>query len=129
MINEASEDFINALLNFLPSSIILMAANAPAGEDNTAEPKPEAVEAAKAALSLTQKRALITRVLRSPQFHQALAALTMAIREGGLPTISEALRVDVKDGGYIQRGMPLGGGHAVKAFVDGITKAAKEQKK
>ncbi|PMB70638.1 hypothetical protein BM221_003092 [Beauveria bassiana] len=128
MVNEASEDLINSLLNYLPPSIILMAANASSNENSTIEPKPAVVEAAKAALSMSQKRALITRVLRSPQFHQALGALTMALRDGGLPTIAEALGVNLENGGYIQQGgMPLGGGHAVKAFVDGIVKSAKEQ--
>ncbi|KAJ4163792.1 hypothetical protein LMH87_005499 [Akanthomyces muscarius] len=128
MVNEASEDFVNSLLNYLPSSIIVMAADASSGEDSTAEPAPAAVEAAKAALSMPQKRTLVTRVLRSPQFHQALGALTMALRDGGLPTIADALGVHVENSGYIQQGgMPLGGGHAVKAFVDGIAKSAKEQ--
>ncbi|KAJ6787964.1 hypothetical protein PWT90_10000 [Aphanocladium album] len=130
MVNEAPEEFIESLLNYLPPSIILMAADAPDAEDTTAEPKPAVVEAAKATLSMPQKRALITRVLRSPQFHQALGALTMALRDGGLPTIADALGVNVQNGGYIQQGgMPLGGGHAVKVFVDGIAKAAKEQQK
>ncbi|KAM3523010.1 hypothetical protein NHJ13051_005321 [Beauveria bassiana] len=128
MVNEASEDLINSLLNYLPPSIILMAADASSNENSTIEPKPAVFEAAKAALSMSQKRALITRVLRSPQFHQALGALTMALRDGGLPTIAEALGVNLENGGYIQQGgMPLGGGHAVKAFVDGIVKSAKEQ--
>ncbi|EJP69605.1 adhesion regulating molecule [Beauveria bassiana ARSEF 2860] len=128
MVNEASEDLINSLLNYLPPSIILMAADASSNENSTIEPKPAVVEAAKAALSMSQKRALITRVLRSPQFHQALGTLTMALRDGGLPTIAEALGVNLENGGYIQQGgMPLGGGYAVKAFVDGIVKSAKEQ--
>ncbi len=129
MVNEAPEAFVNSLLDYLPSSIILMATDINS-EDSTAEPKPAVVEAAKAALSIAQKRTLIARVLRSPQFHQALGALTMALRDGGLPTIADALGVHVENGGYIQQGgMPLGGGHAVRAFVDGIAKSAKEQQK
>ncbi|XWW92594.1 hypothetical protein V2A60_000519 [Cordyceps javanica] len=128
MINEASEDSINSFLNYLPPSIIIMAAEAPSDDNSTAEPDAKAVEAAKAALSMSQKRALVTRVLRSPQFHQALGALTMALRDGGLPTIADALGVNIENGGYIQQGgMPLGGGLAVKAFVDGIIKSAKAQ--
>lgn len=130
MVNDASEELVNALLNYLPPAIILMAANVPSGDDTNAEPKPEVVESAKSALSLSQKRTLIIRVLRSPQFHQALATLTMALRDGGLPTIAGALGVSVENGGFIQQsGMPLGGGQAVKAFVDGIAKSAKEQQK
>lgn len=128
MVNEASEDSVNALLSYLPPSVILMAANVPVGEDGSSEPKPDAVEAAKASLSLSQKKTLVARVLRSPQFHQALGALTSALRDGGLPSIADALGVSVENGGYIQQGgMSLGGGQAVKAFVDGIAKSAKEQ--
>ncbi|OAA73527.1 26S proteasome complex ubiquitin receptor, subunit Rpn13 [Cordyceps fumosorosea ARSEF 2679] len=130
MVNEASEVFINTLLDHLPPSIIVMTADATDGDDSTAEPSPTAVEAAKASLSISEKRALVTTVLRSPQFHQALGTLTMALRDGGLPTVAGALGVNVENNGYIQQsGMPLGGGHAVKAFVDGITKSAKEQSK
>ncbi|ATY61973.1 adhesion regulating [Cordyceps militaris] len=128
MVTEASECFLDSLLNYLPPSIILMAADAPIAHSSTAEPDQTAVEAAKTALSTAQKRDLITRVLRSPQFHQALGTLTMALRDGGLPTIADALGVNVENGGYIQQGgMPLGGGHAIKAFVDGVIKSAKEK--
>lgn len=96
--------------------------------DGKFEPSTEAVEAAKASLSLDDKRTLLKKVLRSPQFHQALGSLTMALRDGGLPGVADALGVGVENGGYLQdSGMPMGGGNAVKAFVEGVKKTVQEQ--
>ena len=68
------------------------------------------------------------RVVRSPQLHQSLGSLTVAIRDGGLPSVAEALQVKVDNGGYIRGGaMPLGGGDAVEAFVEGVRKTVKEE--
>ena len=79
------------------------------------------MEDAKASLSLDDKRTLLKKVLRSPQFNQALASLTMAIRDGGLPSIADALGVKVQDGGYLRgSGMPLGGGQAIEALKAGL---------
>ena len=73
------------------------------------------------ALSLDQKKAILKKVLRSPQFSQSLASLTQALRDGGLPAVSDCLHIPVKDGGFIRRGgVPLGGGEAIEAFMDGI---------
>jgi 26S proteasome regulatory subunit N13 len=128
MIEAASEDGVENLLNFLPPSIIVLASSPGSGE-NKSEPTADELAAAKASLSLNDKRLLLKKVLRSPQFHQALASLTMALRDGGLPGIADALGVKVDNGGYIQGGgMPLGGGQAVKAFVDGIKKNVQEKK-
>ena len=45
----------------------------------------------------------------------------MALRDGGLPSVSEALGVRVENGGFMARGgVPLGGGDAVEAFLKGI---------
>lgn len=80
-------------------------------------------------MSLEDKKILLKKVLRSPQFHQALGSLTMALRDGGLPGIADALGVKVDNGGYIaSTGMPLGGGHAVKAFVEGVKKTVKDER-
>src|SRR5206468_9208117 len=58
---------------------------------------------------------------RSPQFSQSLSSLTIALRDGGLPSLSEALNVPVRNGGFMRRGgVPLGGGDAVEAFLDGV---------
>lgn len=49
-----------------------------------------------------------------------------ALRDGGLPSVSEALRIPVKDGGFIRRGgVPLGGGDAVEAFLNGVKEGEK----
>jgi 26S proteasome regulatory subunit N13 len=52
----------------------------------------------------------------------------VALRDGGLPTISEALGVKVKNGGFMRRGgMPLGGGEAVEAFLEGVKRGVQEE--
>jgi 26S proteasome regulatory subunit N13 len=77
---------------------------------------------------LSQKKEVLRRVLRSPQFIQSLGSLTVALRDGGLPSISEALEVKVKNGGFMRRGgMPLGGGEAVEAFLEGVKNGIQEE--
>ena len=79
------------------------------------------------ALSEGQKREILKKVLRSPQFSQSLGSLTAAIRDGGLPSISDALKVPVENGGFLRRGgAPVGGGDAVESFLKG-TKAVVEK--
>ncbi|KAH7171101.1 proteasome complex subunit Rpn13 ubiquitin receptor-domain-containing protein [Dactylonectria macrodidyma] len=130
MIDAAPAELADSLINFLPPAVIVLATSAPGGIDGNAEPSAAAVEAAKASLTLDDKRSLLKKVLRSPQFNQALGTLTMALRDGGLPSIAEALGVKVPNGGYIPGGgVPLGGGHAVEAFVEGVKKTAQEEKK
>ena len=78
---------------------------------------------------LNQKKAILKRVLRSPQFHQSLGSLTMAIRDGGLPSIADALRVQVQNGGLVRgSNVPLGGGDAVEAFIEGVKKTVEGKK-
>ncbi|KPM38948.1 hypothetical protein AK830_g7635 [Neonectria ditissima] len=128
MIDDAPAEFVDTLTSFLPSAVILLASNSPEINKWGFEPPPRIVEAAKASLSLEDKRSLLKKVLRSPQFTQALGSLTMALRDGGLPSIAEALRIKVENGGYIPGGgMPLGGGHAVEAFVEGVKKTVQEE--
>jgi 26S proteasome regulatory subunit N13 len=80
-------------------------------------------------LNLVQKKDILRRVLRSPQFAQSLGSLTVALRDGGLPSISEALQIPVDNGGFMRRGgVPLGGGDAVEAFLDGIKRHVEEKK-
>ena len=94
-----------------------------------ANPDPETVEAVMMSLSTEQKKDTITKVLRSPQFVQSLGSLTSALRDGGLPMISDALGVKVDNGGYVRGGnVPLGAGNAVEAFLDGFKKAAENEK-
>ena len=87
-----------------------------------ADPDPDTLAAIRLSLSAAQKRALLARVLRSPQFAQSLASLTHALRDGGLPSVAEALHVAVRHGGYLQPGgtVPVGGGEAVEVFLEGI---------
>ncbi|KAL2757537.1 hypothetical protein ACRALDRAFT_2118407, partial [Sodiomyces alcalophilus JCM 7366] len=126
MIASASEAYIDNLLDLLPPTILVLATGS--GDSEDVEPSAEATAAAKASLSLAEKKNLLEKVLRSPQFHQALGSLTVAIQDGGLPTIAEALNVKVANGGYIRGGgMPLGGGEAVEAFVEGVKTTVKEE--
>ena len=106
-IDTASEATIDQVMQFLPPNLAALA-----NEDDEATPQP---------LSASQKRSLVKRVLRSPQFSQSLASLTFALRDGGLPSIGEALSVPLANGGYMRRGgVPLGGGEAVEAFLNGV---------
>ncbi|KAJ8128544.1 hypothetical protein O1611_g5090 [Lasiodiplodia mahajangana] len=128
MAQDATEEQLDSLLDFLPPAVVVLSQQSDHG-DSTAEPTADAVEAAKAAMSIGQKKALIVKVLRSPQFHQSLTSLTMAIRDGGLPTVADALSVEVENGGYIRGSqMPLGGGDAVEAFVEGVKKTVQRKK-
>jgi hypothetical protein len=129
MIDGASPEFLDTLLSFLPPSVVVLATGALAAEESQKEPSADVLEAAKASLSLDDKRSLLKKVLRSPQFNQALGTLTMALRDGGLPGVADALGIRVENGGYMQGGgMPLGGGQAVKAFVDGVKRTVQERK-
>lgn len=81
-------------------------------------------------MSVEQKRDLLERVLRSPQLSQSLGSLTVAIRDGGLPMIGEALGVKVENGGKVKGGsVPLGGGQAVEAFLEGVRRTVKEEER
>ncbi len=150
VIRTATEAQVDELLGFLPPTVLVLARQGAGDdgnddedededEDDAAEDETEerrraaaaAAEAARRAMSLGQKKALLEKVLRSPQFHQSLASLTMAIRDGGLPSIADALAVDVADGGYLRGGrqVPLGGGEAVEAFVEGVRRTVEKKKK
>ena len=76
-------------------------------------------------MSLGSKRALLAKVLRSPQFMQSLSTITSALRDGGLPSVSEAMGVPaemLEKGGYVNRdaGIPMSGGHAMEVFLSGL---------
>lgn len=52
----------------------------------------------------------------------------MALRDGGLPMVSESLGIKVKNGGFMRgSGMPLGEGAAVEAFLEGVKKTVEEE--
>ncbi|KAI5466381.1 proteasome complex subunit Rpn13 ubiquitin receptor-domain-containing protein [Mariannaea sp. PMI_226] len=128
VIDAAPVDFLDSLIGFLPPAVVLLSTGGLNSFDGKNEPSAASLEAAKATLSLEDKRNLLRKVLRSPQFSQALGSLTMALRDGGLPGIADALGVKVAHGGYIPGGgMPLGGGQAVEAFVEGVKKTVKEE--
>ncbi|KAI4600196.1 hypothetical protein LQW54_011068 [Pestalotiopsis sp. IQ-011] len=124
---DATEEQLDELLSYLPPQVLIIAQQADSGDAST-EPTAAAIEAAKQAMSVGQKKALLVKVLRSPQFHQSLTSLTMALRDGGLPTIAEALSVKVENNGYLKgSSMPLGGGEAVEAFVEGVKKTVEKK--
>ncbi|KAH7328666.1 proteasome complex subunit Rpn13 ubiquitin receptor-domain-containing protein [Stachybotrys elegans] len=126
MVEAAPVEQLDTMMSFLPPAVIVLGS----GESTDPEPSAAAVEAAKASMSIDEKRTLLKKVLRSPQFYQALGGLTMALRDGGLPSIAEALGVRVDNGGLIPGGsMPLGGGEAIKAFVDGVKKTVREEQR
>lgn len=129
MIDAAPADYLDTLLSFLPPTVLVLSQQGSNGDPVSAEPSPESVQAAKEATSHEQKRSLLKKVLRSPQFNQSLTSLTIALRDGGLPTIAEALKIKVENGGLMRGGsMPLGGGDAVEAFVEGVKRTVQEKK-
>ncbi|KAJ5082293.1 hypothetical protein N7532_011336 [Penicillium argentinense] len=123
-IESADTTTADHLLSFLPPALLLLAqGNAEAAEADT---DPDLTQAALLSLDLPQKKDILRKVLRSPQFMQSLGSLTVALRDGGLPSISEALQVPVANGGFMRRGgVPLGGGDAVDAFLDGVRQHVK----
>lgn len=128
-IDAASQDQVDNLLSYLPPAILLLAQESADSIDGMVEPTAGTTKAALEALSLVQKKSILKRVLRSPQFHQSLGSLTMAIRDGGLPTIADALGVQLTNGGLVRGGsVPLGGGDAVEAFITGVKKTVEEKK-
>lgn len=132
MIQAADEAYIDNLLSFLPPVVLVLAQQGidSSGDAIEKEPSSDSTAAAVASMSMVQKRALLEKVLRSPQFHQSLGSLSMALRDGGLPSIVGALGVKVENGGFVRGGaMPLGGGDAIEAFVEGVKKTVQEEKK
>lgn len=118
-IDSADEKLADRLFQFLPPALLVLAREA----DDSAALNNEALsaDAAKGDLSLGEKKEVLRRVLRSPQFSQSLSSLTIALRDGGLPSISEALNISVHNGGFgRRRAMPLVGGDAVEAFLNGV---------
>lgn len=126
-IDSADSELVDQLLQYLPPALVTLAQEA---DDMSALNTDHAsIEAAEQALSLEQKKDILRRVLRSPQFSQSLSSLTIALRDGGLPSISEALNIPVRNGGYMRRGgVPLGGGEAVEAFLEGVKDKATDKK-
>ncbi|RCI15704.1 hypothetical protein L249_3481 [Ophiocordyceps polyrhachis-furcata BCC 54312] len=115
MVDRASPELVDTLLDLLPPAVVVLASGL-SDFGGKPEPTTEAVTTARQSLSLNEKCDLLKKVLRSPQFYQALGSLTMALRDGGLPGVADALGFSVENGGYItDSNMPLGGGQAIKA--------------
>ncbi|GAB1310325.1 hypothetical protein MFIFM68171_00535 [Madurella fahalii] len=128
MLDAATDEYVDNLLSFLPATVLVMAQQGENADAIAREPSAESVEAAKQAMSSEQKRALVKKVLRSPQFSQSLASLTVALRDGGLPSIAEALGITLENGGLVRGGtVPLGGGDAIEAFVEGVKKTVQKK--
>lgn len=114
-IDTASEETVDQVMQFLPPNLPTLSRE---DDEDSATPQ----------LTLTQKKDLVKRVLRSPQFSQSLASLTFALRDGGLPSIGEALNIPLHNGGYMRRGgVPLGGGEAVEAFLTGVKNSVEQE--
>ena len=115
----ADHSTVDKLLDFLPPSLLTLA-----GETSL----PVLSPAEESDASYRKKKQILLRVVSSPQFTQSLSSLTIALRDGGLPSISEALQVPVINGGYMRRGgVPIGGGDAVEAFLDGVRRQAADK--
>ncbi|KAK3720379.1 hypothetical protein LTR37_003790 [Vermiconidia calcicola] len=128
-IDSASPQQLDTLCALLPPDLFLLDQESASSTEAT-NPSPAAAQAAIEALSTEQKKDILKRVLRSPQLHQSLGSLTVALRDGGLPMIGEALGLKVENGGLIRGGsMPLGGGDAVEAFLNGVKKTVEEEEK
>ncbi|KAI1907782.1 hypothetical protein LOZ61_005944 [Ophidiomyces ophidiicola] len=118
LVESADMNEIDNLLTFLPSTLLMLELGL---KIPAAEVSPQEAKDALAYLDLDQKKSILRRVLRSPQFAQSLGSLTVALRDGGLPSISDALQIEVENGGFMRRGgVPLGGGEAVQAFLNGV---------
>lgn len=127
MIETADISVIEDLLvHHLPASLVLLEHQL--DEIPDVDPDPELIRASVQALDIEQQRDIVKRVLRSPQLSQGLMSLTSALRDGGLPSVAEALRVEVANGGYTgpDRRTPLTGGDAVEAFLAGIRKTVEK---
>ena len=99
MIDAAEESFIdNLLIKELPPALIALEMD-PESSD-VEELDQETIEAVVMSLEPEKKRDIVKRVLRSPQFAQSLMSLTGALRDGGVPNVSQALGIQVKNGGY-----------------------------
>ncbi|KAL5002706.1 proteasome complex subunit Rpn13 ubiquitin receptor-domain-containing protein [Aspergillus recurvatus] len=116
---------IDNLLKFLPQELLILALQMEA--QSAAQRCNETAQEVLGVLNLPQKKNILRKVIHSPQFTQSLASLTVAIRDGGLPSISEALKIPVENGGFMRRGgVPLGGGDAMKAFIQGVREHVKD---
>ena len=125
-VDKGSEELIDALCAQLPTTPFLLEAEV---EDvDQIDPNSETAQMAIQTLDQEQKKEVLKRILRAPQLRAALGSLTEALKTGALPTVSQALKIDVENGGYMRGGaMPLGGGDAVKAFLEGVKRTVEKE--
>jgi hypothetical protein len=128
IIESASESFVDNLMQYLPPTLFLLEQDI---EDlASVDPNSDVAKEAIHALSLDQKKSVLGKVLRSPQFSQSLGSLTMALRDGGLPSIADALGIEVENGGFMRGGgVALGGGDAIEAFINGVKRGVEKEDK
>ena len=126
IIDQTDKQTLHTLLSHLPPSLLFLQQET--FEHPSLNPSPDASRAALEALTLDQKRDILKKVLRSPQFSQSLVSLTQALQDGGLPGISDALRLPVENGGYVGNPKtPMVGGDAIKAFLDGFKREVEDK--
>jgi len=94
------------------------------------DPNSETAQTVVQSMDRSEKVEVLKRILRAPQLRAALGSLTEALKTGALPTVAQGLKIDVEHGGYMRGGaMPLGGGEAVKAFLEGVKKTVEKDSK
>jgi len=127
-VEKADSSFKEDLLaRHLPSTLLFLEHQVDDFSDTQVDE--DVARASAQALDQTQQDTILKRVLRSPQLAQGLVSLTAALRDGGLPSVSDALGIEVENGGYTQRGsgVPLSGGAAVEAFLEGIKRSVEKE--
>ena len=97
LVTDMSEKTVDALISNLPPAIIPTNA------------------------TLGQKKDVIAKVLRSPQFTQANASLTAALREGALRGVADSLRVPLLPG------EEAAGTDQVEIFVKGVKREVERE--
>ncbi|KAJ4401205.1 hypothetical protein N0V91_008103 [Didymella pomorum] len=126
IIEGASDELIDALAAQLPTTPFLLEAEV---EDvDQIDPNGEEAQMVVQTMGQAEKREVVQQLLRAPQLKAALGSLTEALKTGALPTVAQALNIDVEHGGYMRGGaMPLGGGDAVKAFLEGVKRTVEDE--
>lgn len=139
VVQSLGDEEVDKLISLLPPRLVLIRAaindlvpfdmaEASSDDADAAANDAETVGAVLESMKPEAKRELVVQVLRSPMFMQSLKSLTTALSEGGLPSIAEALGIDVENGGLVRGGnVPLGSGEAVEAFVNGVKKAVQKK--
>ncbi|KAH7089051.1 proteasome complex subunit Rpn13 ubiquitin receptor-domain-containing protein [Paraphoma chrysanthemicola] len=124
-IEKASPELIDALCAQLPMTPFLLEAEVEDVEQ--IDPNSETARMAMQTLEKEEKIDVLKRILRAPQLRAALGSLTEALKTGALPTVAQGLKIDVEHGGFMRGGaMPLGGGEAVKAFLEGVKRTVEK---